>query len=66
MSLTKKLAVKVDALPTASNARVTCANCGKSNHSEGNCFELKTRFKCKEKGHIARFYKADNAAYKTA
>ena len=63
--LTEKLAVKVDALSTTSKARVTCANCSKSNHSEDNCFKLKTCFKCKEKGHIARFCKADNAEHKT-
>ena len=64
--LIEKLAVKVDALSGTSKARVTCANCGKFNHSEDNCFKLKTCFKCKEKGHIARFCKADNAEYKTA
>ena len=66
-SLIEKLAVKVDTLSMTSKARVTCANCGKSNHSDDNCFQLKTCFKRKEKGHIARFCKADNAAeYKTA
>ena len=66
-SLIEKLAVKVDTLSMTSKARVTCANCGKSNHSDDSCFQLKTCFKCKEKGHIARFCKADNAAeYKTA
>ena len=51
----------VDALSTTSKARITGANCGKSNHSEDNRFKLKTCFKCKERGHIARFCKADNA-----
>ena len=65
-SLIEKLAVKVDALSTTSKARATYANCGKSNHSEDNCFKLKTCFKRKEKGDIARFSKADNAECKTA
>ena len=65
-SLVEKLAVKVDSLSTTSKARVTCANCGKSNHSEDNCFKLKTCFKCKEKSHIARFCKANNGEYKAA
>ena len=50
-SLIEKLAVKVDALSTTSEALVTCANCGKSKDSEDNCFNLKTCFKCQEKGH---------------
>ena len=58
-SLIEKFRVKVDALFTTSKAHVTCANCGKSDHSEDNCFKLKTCFKCKEEGHIARFCKAD-------
>ena len=65
-SLIEKLAVKVNVLSTTSKARVTCANCGKSHHSEDNCLNLKTCFKCKEKDHIARFCKAGNAEYKTA
>ena len=65
-SLLEKLAVKVDYLSTTSKARVTCADCCNSNHSEDNCFKLKTYFKCKEKGHIARFCKTGNAEYKTA
>ena len=65
-SLIEKLAVKADPLSTTSTskARVTCANCGKSNHLEHNFLKSKTRFKCKEKGHIARFRKAGNAEYK--
>ena len=63
-SLIEKLAVKADPLSTTSKARVTCANCGKSNHLEDNFLKSKTRFKCKEKGHIARFRKAGNAEYK--
>ena len=50
-SLIEKLAVKVDALSRTSEALVTCANCGKSKDSEDNCFNLKTCFKCKEKGY---------------
>ena len=65
-SLIEKLAVKVDSLSTTSKAHFTCANCGKSNHSEDNCFKLKTFFKCKQKSHIARFGKANNAEYKAA
>ena len=60
------MAVKVDGLPTTSKARVTCANCGKSHHSENNCLKLKTCFKCKEKDLIARFCKAGNPEYETA
>ena len=65
-SLIEKVAVKVNSLSTTSKARVACANCGKSNHSEDNCSKLKTCFKCKEKDHIARFCKAGNAEYKVA
>ena len=56
-SLIKKLAVKVDSLSTTSKAHVTCANCGKSNHSEDNCFKLKTCFKCKKKAILLVFAK---------
>ena len=38
--LIEKVAVKVNSLSTTSKARVTCANCGKSNHSEDNCFKF--------------------------
>ena len=65
-SLTEKLAAKFDALSTISKARVTFANCGKFNYLADNCFKLKTCFKCKEKGHIACFCKADNAESETA
>ena len=65
-SLIEKLAVKVDALSTTLKEHVTCANRGNSNHLEDDYFKLKTCFKCKEKVHIARFCKADNAEYKTA
>ena len=59
-SLIEELAVKVDALSTTSKACVTCANSGKSNHSENNSLKLKICFKCKEKGHISRYWKADS------
>ena len=59
-SLIEKLAAKFDALSTISKARVTFANCGKFNYLADNCF------KCKEKGHIACFCKADNAESETA
>ena len=59
-SLIETFRVKVDALFTTSKAHVTRADCGRSDHLEDNCFKLKTCFKCKEEGHIARFCKADN------
>ena len=35
--------------------KVECKICHKSGHSEDKCFKQKTCFKCRQKGHIARY-----------
>ena len=35
--------------------KVDCKICHKSGHSEDKCFKQKTFFKCRQKGHIARY-----------
>ena len=64
VNLIDVLSVKVDAF--SRQADLKCKSCGKNNHTEKQCFKLKTCFKCQKKGHISRFCRENTGSNTSA